>query len=390
MRENGNLNEVRESIRGLNREKNQVLDTIQEIMVMGDLPKPRSTYLLERGVYDVRGEEVFPGVPEEVLPFSDSLPRNRLGLAKWLFNKENPVTARVFVNRLWQMHFGSGLVPSSDDFGNQGSLPSHPKLLDWLAVEFMESGWDIKAMNKLIVMSTTYQQSSMLTPKLEERDKENILLARGPSFRMSAEMIRDNALAISGLLSSKIGGPSVYPYQPDGLWDEISNKPWRYKYLQEPGEGLYRRSLYTIWKRTSAPPSMLIFDVGERGVCTVKRRQTSTPLQALVLLNDPQYLEASRVVAENLISDYGGDVDLQLQKAYVLCTGRNPNKTELGVLSKFHKQELERFSKTTEDAIAYVNIGSSEVKLNTDLVKLAALATVVNGVMNTFEGYTIR
>ncbi|MCM4152083.1 DUF1553 domain-containing protein [Arenibacter sp. N53] len=390
LRENGNLKDVKESIRGFNREKNQVLDTIQEIMVMGDLPKPRSTYLLERGAYDARGEEVFPGVPEEVLPFSDTLPRNRLGLAMWLFDKENPVTARVFMNRLWQMHFGSGLVYSSDDFGNQGGLPSHPKLLDWLAVEFMESGWDVKAMHKLIVMSATYQQSSMLTPKLEERDKENILLARGPSFRMTAEMIRDNALAISGLLYSKIGGPSVYPYQPEGLWDEISNKPWRYKYLQEPGEGLYRRSLYTIWKRTSGPPSMLIFDVGERGVCTVKRRQTSTPLQALVLLNDPQFLEASRVVAENLISDYGGDVDLQLQKAFVLCTGRNPNKTELGVLSEFHKQELERFSKTTEDALAYVSIGSSEVKHNTDPVKLAALATVVNGVMNTFEGYTIR
>lgn len=288
------------------------------------------------------------------------------------------------------MHFGSGLVASSDDFGNQGNLPSHPKLLDWLAVKFMDSGWDIKAMNKLIVMSATYQQSSILTPKLEERDKENILLARGPSFRMSAEMIRDNALAISGLLSTKIGGPSVYPYQPEGLWDEISNKPWRYKYLQEPGEGLYRRSLYTIWKRTSGPPSMLIFDVGERGVCTVRRRQTSTPLQALVLLNDPQFLEASRVVAENLIMDYKGDVDLQLQKAFVLCTGRNPNKTELGVLSKFHKEELERFSLSFEDAIAYISIGSSKVKPNTDPVKVAALATVVNGVMNTFEGYTIR
>jgi hypothetical protein len=390
MRESHELNSVKERIRELNREKNQILDTIQEIMVMGDLPKPRSTYILERGVYDAQGEEVFPDVPEAVLPFGDNLPRNRLGLATWLFDKNNPLTARVFVNRLWQMHFGSGLVPSSDDFGNQGNLPSHPKLLDWLAIEFVASGWDIKAMNKLIVMSATYQQSSMLTPKLEERDKENMLLARGPSFRMTAEMIRDNALTISGLLSSKIGGPSVYPYQPDGLWDEISNKSWRYKYLQEPGEGLYRRSLYTIWKRTSAPPSMMIFDVGERGVCTVKRRQTSTPLQALVLLNDPQFLEASRVVAENLISDYGGDVDLQLQKAYVLCTGRNPNRTELGVLTKFHNEELERFSGASEDALAYVSIGSSKVKAGLDPVRLAALATVVNSVMNTFEGYTIR
>lgn len=207
---------------------------------------------------------------------------------------------------------------------------------------------------------------------------------------MTAEMVRDNALAISGLLSPKIGGPSVYPYQPEGLWDEISNKPWRYKYLQEPGEGLYRRSLYTIWKRTSGPPSMLIFDVGERGVCTVKRRQTSTPLQALVLLNDPQYLEASRVIAENLIANYDGDIDAQLQKAYVMCTGRNPNDGELDVLNKFHKEELERFSKAKKDAIGYTSIGSSEVRTGTDPVKLAALATVVNGVMNTYEGYTIR
>ena len=390
LRENNGLEKVKENIRELNRKKNKVIDTIPEIMVMGDLPEPRPTYVLDRGVYDSHGTEVYPDVPEVVLPFSDSLPKNRLGLVKWLFDENNPLTARVYVNRLWQMHFGTGLVSSSDDFGNQGNLPSHPKLLDWLAVKFIESGWDIKAMNKLIVMSATYQQSSVLTPELLERDKENALLARGPSFRMSAEMVRDNALAISGLLSPKIGGPSVYPYQPDGLWDEISNKPWRYKYLQQPGEGLYRRSLYTIWKRTSGPPSMLIFDVGERGVCTVKRRQTSTPLQALVLLNDPQYLEASRVVAENLIENYSGDVDAQLQKAFVMCTGRNPNDSELGVLSKFHKEELERFSKTKEDAIGYTNIGSSEVRAGIDPVKLAALATVVNGVMNTYEGYTIR
>ncbi|MEQ8217045.1 MAG: DUF1553 domain-containing protein [Arenibacter sp.] len=390
LRENNGLEKVKENIRGLKRKKNKVIDTISEIMVMGDLPEARPTYILDRGVYDSHGTEVYPDVPEVVLPFSDSLPRNRLGLVKWLFDENNPLTARVYVNRLWQMHFGTGLVSSSDDFGNQGNLPSHPKLLDWLAVKFMESGWDIKAMNKLIVMSATYQQSSVLTPELLERDKENALLARGPSFRMSAEMVRDNALAICGLLSPKIGGPSVYPYQPEGLWDEISNKPWRYKYLQQPGEGLYRRSLYTIWKRTSGPPSMLIFDVGERGVCTVKRRQTSTPLQALVLLNDPQYLEASRVVAENLMADYSGNVDVQLQKAFVMCTGRNPSDTELGVLSKFHAEELKRFTEAKEDAIAYTRIGSSEVKAGLDPVSLAALATVINGVMNTYEGYTIR
>ncbi|CAM3397310.1 DUF1553 domain-containing protein [Zobellia roscoffensis] len=366
------------------------LEPIKEIMVLGDLPKPRPTYILDRGMYDAPTEEVQPDVPEAVMPFSEDLPRNRLGLTKWLFDKNNPLTARVFVNRLWQMHFGQGLVATSDDFGNQGSLPSHPELLDWLAVEFMDSGWDIKKIQKLIVVSATYRQSSELTPELLEIDTDNILLARGPNMRMTAEMVRDNALAISGLLVSKIGGTSVYPYQPEGLWDEISNKPWRYKYKQQPGEGLYRRSLYTIWKRTSAPPSMQIFDGGDRSVCTVKRRETSTPLQALVLLNDPQYIEASYVLAESLIDEVEENKELQLKKAFQLSTGRKTSKEELSILKKFLDEELERFSNNKEDAIAYLNMGETKIKNTSDPVKVAALATVINGIMNTTEGFTIR
>ncbi|RKN76734.1 DUF1553 domain-containing protein [Ulvibacterium marinum] len=380
----------RKKLQKLRKERIQELEPIKEIMVLGDLPDPRPTYILDRGMYDAPTEEVVPDVPEAVMPFGEDLPRNRLGLTNWLFDENNPLTSRVFVNRLWQMHFGRGLVATSDDFGNQGNLPSHPKLLDWLAVEFMESGWDIKKMHKFMVMSATYQQSSEVRPELLEIDTDNVLLARGPSRRMTAEMVRDNALAISGLLSPKVGGPSVYPYQPEGLWDEISNKPWRYRYKQEPGEGLYRRSLYTIWKRTSAPPSMQIFDVGDRSVCTVSRRQTSTPLQALVLLNDPQFVEASYILAENIIEEVGDHTEEQLEQAFQLSTGRAPKSLELNLLKKFYGDELERFLAKKEDAMAYLGMGDAKIKNTSDPIQVAALATVINGIMNTSEGYTLR
>lgn len=381
---------TRNRLQKLRQERVAELEPIKEIMILGDRPEPRPTYILDRGMYDAPTVEVKPGVPEAIMPFKDEFPRNRLGLTKWLFDQENPLTARVFVNRLWQMHFGRGLVETTDDFGNQGSLPSHPELLDWLAVEFMESGWDIKKMHKLIVMSSTYQQSSQMKSKLLEIDVENVLLARGPRMRMSAEMVRDNALAISNLLSHRIGGQSVYPYQPEGLWDEISNKPWRYKYKQEPGEGLYRRSLYTIWKRTSAPPLMQIFDAGDRSVCNVKRLQTSTPLQALVLLNDPQFVEASYILAENILVETGNQTRKQLELAFQMSTGRMPRAAEMDVLQKFLKDEVERFSERKEDAIAYLNMGETKIKNTSDPITVASLATVINGIMNTSEGYTIR
>lgn len=366
------------------------LDSIPEIMVMGDLPEPRPTFILDRGLYDSPTKEVQAGIPENIFPFDEDSPKNRLGLTQWLFNPENPLTARVFANRIWQMHFGKGLVKTADDFGNQGALPTHPDLLDWLAVEFIESGWDIKALHKLIVLSSTYQQSSKVKERLLEIDPDNQLLARSPSFRLSAEMLRDNVLAISGLLVDQIGGASVYPYQPDGLWDEISNKGWRYRYLQEAGGGLYRRSLYTIWKRTAPPPSMLIFDAPDRSVCTVNRRNTSTPLQALVLLNDPQYLETARVLAEKLILEHSTDVPTQLGSAFQLLTGRASDEYELQLLQQFYKEEQQRFLEKEQDAVAYLSTGERPPNPDLDALQLATLATVISGIMNTTEAYTRR
>jgi hypothetical protein len=369
--------------------ENTLLNSIPEIMVMGDLPKPRPTYVLDRGLYSARDKEVTPGTPEAILPFNPSYPANRLGLTQWIFDEDNPLTARVMVNRIWQMHFGRGLVASAGDFGNQGNLPSHPQLLDWLAVEFQESGWDLKKLHKLIVSSATYQQSSVITSEIAEKDPENILLARGARFRLSAEMIRDHSLSISGLLVTKLGGKSVYPYQPEGLWDELSDKVWRYPYLQEPGEGLYRRSLYTVWKRTAPPPSMLIFDAPERGECAVSRRTTSTPLQALVLLNDPQHIEAARVLAEKLLTEApAAEGSGHVQKAFRVITGRKPLEGEKAVLEKFYQTELAHFKEKPERALDYLGTGTIPWNRSLAPSETAALATVVNSIMNTDEAVT--
>ncbi|MBU1822443.1 MAG: DUF1553 domain-containing protein, partial [Bacteroidetes bacterium] len=365
----------------------KVLDRIPEIMVMGDLPKPRKTYVLNRGMYDSPTEEVQPAAISAVLPYTDKYPKNRLGLTEWLFDKENPLTARVIVNRIWAMHFGTGLVKTPDDFGNQGALPTHPELLDYLATWFVESGWDMKQLHKHIMLSATYQQSSVIRPELYEKDPENDWLARGPSFRLSAEMIRDNALAVSGLLVNKLGGKSVYPYQPPGLWDEISNKPWRYPYLQESGEGLYRRSLYTVWKRTSPPPTMMIFDATDRTFCTVKRRSTSTPLQALVLLNDPQMIEAACMLAEK-IKAQEVKPQRQLVRAFRTLLGRLPDTKEKKMMEAFYQSQKAKYDQRKEDAIAYLDTGDSQRNQDLDPAETAALAFVINGLMNTSEGYS--
>lgn len=366
---------------------NSVMDDIPEIMVMGDIKVPRKTYVLDRGMYDAPTTEVQPDVPDAVLPFDEELPRNRLGLAKWLFDDKNPLTARVFVNRVWAMHFGQGIVRTPDDFGAQGDLPINPGLLDYLSRFFMDQGWDIKALHKEIMMSSTYRQSSVIQPELLAQDPDNTLLARGSRFRLSAEMIRDNALSASGLLVDQLGGQSVYPYQPDGLWDEISNKHWRYKYLQEPGDGLYRRSIYTIWKRTSPPPAMLIFDAPDRSVCTVSRKPTSTPLQALVLLNDPQMIEAARAMAEH-IKKSEEDSLRQLRIAFKTLLGREPDETESVLLSSYYEHQKSMYSERLADAVAFLNTGESERDTSLDPAETAALAFVINGLMNTSEGYS--
>ncbi|MEM6801123.1 MAG: DUF1553 domain-containing protein [Bacteroidota bacterium] len=368
-------------------ELNELVNSIPEIMVMKDLPAYRKTFVLNRGVYDEHGEEVFPTTPVSVLAFSDEYPKNRKGLSQWLFHPDNPLTARVMVNRVWEMHFGKGLVKTQEDFGNQGALPSHPELLDHLASWFQESGWDLKALHAYILSSNTYQLSSKILPRALEIDPENIYLARGERMRLSAEMIRDNALALSGLLVEKLGGPSVYPYQPLGLWDEISNKHWRYPYLQKAGDGLYRRSIYTIWKRTAPPPSMLIFDANDRSNCSVQRKESSTPLQALALLNDPQYLEAARLIAENLMLEEQG-VEEYIEKAFRLLTGRRPSPNEAFLLLKLYQKEWDYFDKAPEQAEAYVSVGEYKANPKLDLKTYAALSVVIHGIMNTEEAYT--
>lgn len=381
---NKEKNKIENKLKQTRDKENELLNSIQEIMVMGDLPKPLPTYVLKRGAFNAHGERVEPGAPESILEFDEALPKNRLGLTKWLFDNKNPLTSRVYVNRVWQMHFGKGIVRTSEDFGNQGSLPSHPELLDWLAVYFQDSDWDIKGLHKTILMSATYMQSSAISKKLAQIDPENILLARGPRFRLPAEMIRDNALSISGLLVDNIGGQSVYPYQPTGTWPTTNSY---YEYTQEKGEGLYRRSLYTFWKRLAPPPSMMIFDMADRGVCTVRRRTTSTPLQALVLLNDPQFIEAARVLAEQLVRNEE-DSSKRLITAFRKVTGRLPDDKELSFLDEFYRDELNNFHRHKEDALAFLSNGEHKWNKNLNPSEIAALGVVVNSIMNTDEGFT--
>lgn len=381
--------EKRNRLHQTRQDLTSLMNQIPEIMVMGDTAYERPTHVLERGSYEQPGEIVQAGVPEFLMAFPDSSPRNRLGLAQWIFHPNHPLTARVFVNRIWHLHFGRGIVETSEDFGNQASLPSHPELLDYLADWFVQSNWDVKALHKFILLSDTYQQSSEISPQLYEIDPENVLLARGPSFRMSAEMVRDNALAMSQLLVRQVGGKSEYPYQPEGLWDEISNKSWRYPYLQEAGPGLYRRSIYTIWKRSSPPPAMQIFDIADRDNCTVRRKQTSTPLQALVLLNDPQYQEAARVTAE-LILTLETEETARLALAFRLVTGRQANNRELQRLNAFWEKEKTYYEQHPEDAMAYLQVGEKAWDKTFAAAELASLGVAINGLMNTDEGYMLR
>ena len=281
-------------------------------MVMADSPKSRDTFVLMRGQYDQKGEKVTAGVPAFLPPLATSGEATRLDFARWLVEPNQPLTSRVIVNRAWQLYFGAGLVKTVEDFGSQGEFPSHPDLLDWLATEFVCTGWDVKALHRLMVTSATYRQSSVVRPELVARDPENRLLARGPRFRLQAEFIRDQALAVSELLNGTIGGHSVSPYQPAGLWEELSaredSKNWSAQsFVQSHGQDLYRRTMYTFWKRTSPPPSLITFDAPDRETCTVRRPRTNTPLQALVLLNDPTYVEAARKLAEQLLKQAKSD-----------------------------------------------------------------------------------
>ncbi|XOV95024.1 MAG: DUF1553 domain-containing protein [Bacteroidota bacterium] len=385
------ISNQKESIRESNKELLAIVDEIPEVMVMGDMPEHRATYVLNRGQYDARGEEVTAGTPENVFTFSEDLPQNRLGLARWLFDEENPLTARVAVNRYWQMIFGKGIVSTSNDFGSQGSLPSHPELLDWLAVDFQESGWDVRNLLKQIVMSATYQQSSKLRKDLEQVDPQNIFLARSPSYRWPAEMVRDNALAASGLLVRDIGGKSVKPYQPDSLWIELGNFSHVLLYFhQDHGDDLYRRSMYTFIRRTSPPPYMTTFDVAPRSVCVMQREITNTPLQALNLMNDPQFVEAAKVLAERVMKESDNNQEDQIRQAFRLVTSREPNKEEFEVLNQIYEREVNRYSNQKSEAKELLSVGEYEIDKKLPNTQLAALTMVANTMLNLDEAYTKR
>jgi len=369
------------SLRG---EENAILSAQPEVMVMEENKETRPTFILGRGAYDAPTERVYPGTPKAVLGFSDDLPKNRLGLAKWVIHEDNPLTARVAVNRYWQMIFGRGIVSTSDDFGNQGKFPSHPELLDWLAVQFRDSRWNLKELLKLMVTSATYRQSSEWSDRLREKDPENVWLARGPSYRMPVEMIRDNALSASGLLEKKIGGRSVKPYQPKGLWEELATANVR-EYVQDTGKNLYRRGLYTIWKRSTPPPSMISFDASDKYTCTVERQKTNTPLQALVLMNDPQYLEASRALAEKMIKIGGNDLQKQISYGFKAMTSRSPDTEELRVLVGLYTMELNDFTTAPETANGLLSLGEYVSDPSLSREKVAAMTLVASTLVNYDE-----
>ncbi|GAB4000222.1 hypothetical protein GCM10028807_52550 [Spirosoma daeguense] len=363
------------------------LDTNKLIVsVMSDLDTTRKTFLLKRGAYDSPGDEVQPGTPTAILPFNKNYPKNRLGLSKWLFDPKNPLTARVYVNQLWQQFFGKGLVKTAGDFGMQGELPSHPELLDWLAVDFMTHNWDIKRLVKQMVTSATYRQSAVITKEKLQTDPDNKYLARGPRYRIDAELVRDLVLSSSGLLNRQIGGPSVKPYQPPGLWEgATSGRGLLSMYVQDHGAKLYRRGMYTLIKRTVPPPSMAIFDASNRDLCEVRRLKTNTPLQALIMLNDPTVLEASRVLAANLLQEKTA-IDDKIGKAFRLIVSRKPNEKEVSVLTTYYENELKKFNKSSaEKALA---VGEYPIPKQVDKVQLAALMRIVSTIYNLEETIT--
>ena len=371
--------QVEAGLHALRREQARLVNPIPEAMVMKELARPRPAFILKRGAYDAPGDPVSPGTPEVLPPFPPDLPRNRLGLARWLFQPDHPLTARVEVNRLWQMMFGRGIVETSENFGRQGSRPTHPELLDWLAREFADSGWDVKRMLRLIATSATYRQSSRADPALLARDPENSLLARGPARRLSAEMIRDQALSASGLLVETMGGPPVRPYQPEGLWEVASSAG---KYEPSKGTGLYRRSLYTFWKRTIPHPSMVIFDAADRNNCAARRQSTSTPLQALALLNDPQLVEAARQLSQLMIRQGGEDDRARASWMFRRVTGRRPSPKEVDVLARLLDEQRSIFAADRESAARLLAVGESRNDPALDPVELAAGAILAGAILN--------
>ncbi len=358
-----------------------------QVSVMKDLDTARKTYILSRGVYDQHAAEVFPGTPAAIMPYADTLPKNRLGLAEWLFDPRNPLTARVFVNRVWQDIFGRGIVKSPGDFGMQGDLPSNPKLLDWLAVDFRENGWNIKRLIKQICMSATYRQSSVVTPEKKKTDPENIYLSHAPRIRINAEMVRDLVLASSGLLNKTIGGPSVKPYQPPGLWElATSGRGLLATYRQDHGASLYRRGLYTFIKRTVPPPSMMIFDASNRDQCEVNRPRTNTPLQALIMMNDPTVLESSKAMADLFIQNKKNPQET-VTEAFMRIINRHPQKNETDLLLQYLTEQQVYFNSHPDDVKKITNVGEYKAK-TTASPELAATMQMIQVIYNMDEAIT--
>ncbi len=362
-------------------ERSELAKKIKQIMVMREQSKPRPAYILERGAYGSRGRSVSAGTPASFPSPPENAPANRLGLAQWLTASNHPLTARVTVNRYWQMLFGKGLVSTSEDFGNQGSPPTHPELLDWLARHFIDGGWDVRDLLKQMVLSATYRQSSTASPEAIKLDPENDLLARSPRFRLPAEMIRDNALAVSGLLVRKIGGAPVHPYDL-----AVSFKPS----TPDKGEGLYRRSLYTYWKQTAPAPLMTTLDASKRDVCRVRRERNDSPLQGLVLLNSPQFVEAARVFAAKLIAKHGSNDDALIREVFRNLTSRVPSESEWPILRELLSEQQKLFQSSPENAAEYLKIGQSKDKTKTDPVRVASVAVLVTALMNFDECVTKR
>ena len=379
-----------EALAALRFDETKAVTPVEEVMVMDELPEDqkRKTFVLDRGVYDSPMEEVTAETPVKLGRLPEGFPRNRLGLARWLLHRDNPLFSRVMVNRFWLHFFGNGIVKTQEDFGNQGELPTHPELLDWLAVQFRQDGWNTKAFLKRIVMSATYRQSSVANSDARENDPENRWLARGPAHAYSAEQVRDLALTASGLLSRKIGGPSVYPYQPKGLWEALATRN-AVNYKQQHGDSLYRRSMYTVWKRSSPPPMMLNFDAADRQLCTVRRQRTATPLQALVMMNDPQFVEAARVLAEKAIA-LDVAVEVAIRDCFLAITSRPPRPTELAVLMELLDKERKHFSDHRDEAVLLQKNGEYPVNTDLDPVQVAAFTVVVNTIMNSDEALIKR
>jgi hypothetical protein len=382
------LKTARDSLAALRKQREAAQAEIATVMVMEDMARPRETFVLKRGQYDMpeKSKKVEPGVPACLPSMPDDAPRNRLGLARWLVDPKNPLTARVIVNRVWQQHFGVGLVKTAENFGIQGEPPSHPDLLDWLATKFVASGWDLKALHRLIVTSATYRQSSRIDDNRLVRDPENRLLARGPRFRLPAETVRDNALAISGLLTTKLGGPSIKPYQPAGLWEELAGGAGEGPYIQGKGTDLYRRSLYVYRKRTVPHPLMATFDGSSRETCQVNYAKTNTPLQALELLNDVTYVEAARHLAQLMLAEGGSTPAERINYAFRRALARPPTDAESQVLIRAVERYRQDFA--VADAEKLIRHGDSPVPPSLDPRDLAAYTAAASVILNLDETIT--